>query len=179
MIYLAMLDGKPIHRLQTYKTNNGWVVSDRTGRMVIISNFNNSYEELLNNLVCHYGNLLVSSEVTDLKGKHIVCINNQYCVLNEFGDKLFIPELQDYHSQNRLKFGVNGTIEVVEPSSSESIPDYYEDAKPVLENNTIWIAKDIDTKLWVCFNILCPEKIISMNRKKHIAISEGLNLIYK
>ena len=137
-------------------------------------------EDVLNELTNNFGPLTLSTCVMDYKGKHIVQKIGKYCVLDNSGRDIFIPELNNCYSDYRLIFTSNGEIKQLEPIIGPygPLPDFLQDANPLSENSELWCAKDIDTSLWVCFNINRPNHLLSQNAEKAFAIADVLGVFH-
>jgi len=134
-------------------------------------------EDVIYQLIEDFGPLTLSTCVVDYKGKHISQQMGKYCVLDNSGKNVYIPELKSYYSDYRLLFTGNGEIKQLEPiiGPCGPLPDFLQDAKPLFDDSELWCAKDIDTGLWVCFNSKQPKHILSQNAERYNAIADAID----
>ena len=179
MIYLAQSKKfKETLRIYVYKTVEGWNARLRNGRLIYLDEPKANVEDLLHDLIKEFGTLTLSKRLVDYNGQHIVRCMDEYCIMDNSGNKLSIPGLHCTSSKYRLEFDSDGQIKQTQPTIGPSgpLPEYYDNAKPIFEEDSrLWFAKDIDTGLWVCFAAENPEEIISQGDNKHLVVCDALS----
>lgn len=182
MIYLAQSKKfKGTLRIYVYKTVEGWNARLRNGSLIFLDEPKANVEDLLHDLIKEFGTLTLSRRLVDFNGQHIVKQLDEYCLFDNEGNQLSIPGLHCISSKSRLEFDEYGQIKRTQPTIGPSgpLPEYYDNAKPIFEEDSnLWLAKDIDTGLWVCFKADNPEEIISQGDNKYSVICDALSKQY-
>ena len=173
MIYLAKRNNSDeTHRFQVYKSRLGWEATI-IGEPIPFIKSKTHYENVINQLLQSYDSLTVSKRLVDYDDQHIVFYNGEYFLLDSNGKIL----RNDFDNEKRVQFTPNGNIEQIKTISTPDgmmLPNFYANAKPLCDDSILWHAKDVDTGLWVCFDIRNPYIILSENSDPYTSIYDGL-----
>lgn len=167
MIYLAKNKKGKLERIQVCYLRRGysylpkWGALNYNGTVEIVPFDHQTYDGVVNALMEEYHDITVSKRVVDKGSQHIICLDKQYDIFNNHG----VPT--GFSSPTRISFTESGYYH----HGITQFPEYYDNIE-VIHKDKLWVAKDIDTNLWVC--ILDNGNVVSQNHLREVCIHDAV-----